>query len=105
MKRTITHPNRVWPRKSAVSLDDLDFAACHGAREVFRDVLDHVLLARDQGGPVQLRLTNSNPVQCSAFNVVKRLSGRNQHLLWRTATVGTFVPPRSRASIIATDSP
>ncbi len=41
-----------------VPLDDLDVALGHRAGEVGRDVLDHLLLAVDQGGPVELRLAD-----------------------------------------------
>jgi hypothetical protein len=39
-----------------------------------------------------------------AFNVVKRLSGGDQHFFWRAAAVGTGAA-KVRDSIIATDSP
>src|SRR5262249_35790061 len=89
MKHAISDLNGPRPGKGAISLDHLDVATHHGAREIFRDVLDHVLFARDQGGPIELRLADGDLVLRSPFNVVKRLSGGDQHLFWGAATIGT----------------
>jgi hypothetical protein len=55
----------------------------------FRDLLDHVLLAGDQRGPVEYWPVYRNLMNAGAFDVVKRLAGRNQHLLRRAAAVRT----------------
>src|SRR6516165_2959935 len=88
-KPAVADPNAVSAGECAAPFDHFDAAARHGTRKVFRDVLDHILFARDQGGPVQFRLADCNPVLRSPFDVVKRLSGSDQHLLWRAAAFGT----------------
>ena len=71
----------------AVALDDLDVALGHRAGEVGRDVLDHVLLAVDQRGPVELRLADRDVMNGRALDFVQRMAGGDQHLLRRAAAV------------------
>jgi hypothetical protein len=79
----------IGPSEGAVSLDHLDLAARHGAREVFRNVLDHVLFAGDQCGPVEFWLAYCNLMHAGALDVVKGLPSGDRHLLRRAATVRT----------------
>jgi hypothetical protein len=68
---------------------DVDTALRHRARERFRDVADHLLLALDQRGPVETRLPDGDAMDLGALDRVQRVRRCDQDLLGHAAAVGT----------------
>ncbi len=86
---TLANADRIGPSENRVALDHLDIAMRHRAGEIRRDILDQVLLAVDQRGPVELRLADRDVVNGGALDFVQGMTGRDQYLLRRAATVRT----------------
>jgi hypothetical protein len=86
-EQTFADADRIRRDEGCLSRDDLDLAFDHRAGKVLRDVLDQVLLAVDQGGPVELRLADRDVVNTSAVDLVQGVARGHQDLLRRAATV------------------
>jgi hypothetical protein len=82
--------------KGTAPLDHLDLAARHRASEVAGNVLDHVLFAINQRGPVEPRLADADMVDRGAVDVVQCLTGGDQNLLRCTTAVRAGAPEVAR---------
>src|SRR5260370_23756138 len=78
---------KVGTAEDAAAPDHLDVALDHRAAEVGGDILDHVLLAIDQCGPVQPGFADSDMMDGRAFDLMQRVAGGDQHLLRRAAAI------------------
>ena len=81
------HARGVRTGKDRVAANDLDAAISHQAAERAGDVADHLLLAVDEYGPVELRLADGDAVDMRPLDLVQRMAGRHQHLFRRAASV------------------
>ena len=80
-------PDDIGACENGAALDHFDVALGHRTGEVGGDVLDHILLAVDQGGPVQPGLADRDMMNGGALDFVQRMTGGDQHLLRRAAAV------------------
>src|SRR5215510_5637160 len=70
-----------------LATNHLDAAIRHEPAERAGDVTDHLLLAIDEGRPIEPRLAHDNAVDACPFDLVQRVARRDQHLLRRAAPV------------------
>ena len=96
LEHTVADTDAVRACKRRLSREHLNLAFCHGASKVLRNVLDHMLLAIDQGRPVEPWLADRNVVDARALDFVQSVSGGHQDLFWRAAAVGAGAAEVSR---------
>src|SRR6266576_2081231 len=87
LQRAVAEANGVRAGERRVSVDHLDLTARHRASQVRRNVLDHVLLAVDQRGPIEFWPADSDVMHRGALDLVQGVAGGNQYLLRRAAAI------------------
>src|SRR3954453_2015200 len=87
LQEAVVNADRIPPREEGLALDDLHVATSHRPSKVRRDILDQVLLALDQSGPVELRFSDRDMMNGRALDLMQGMPGSNQNLLRRAAAV------------------
>src|SRR3954454_12009994 len=83
LQKPVANADRLRPREDGVDLDDIHVAKSHPQSKVRRDILDQVLLALDQSGPVELRFSDRNMMNGRALDLMQGMPGSNQNLFRR----------------------
>src|SRR3954451_18049882 len=94
LQPTIADADSIRCCKDGVALDYLDIATRHGAPKVVRNVFDQVLLAIDQGGPIELWLADGNLVNGRPFDFINACPAATSTFFGVQPRFGQ-VPPRS----------
>jgi len=104
LDHAIAHAGGVGTGEDRLAANDLDTALRHQAPERAGDVADHLLLAVDEGGPIEPRLADGNAMDPRPLDLVQCVTRATSTFFGVQPRFGQ-VPPRSRASTIATERP